>query len=156
MTDPEGQSGCLACDLTSGAAHLPGGRVHETRSWVVEHCIGPLGIGTLVVKPFRHVLHIADLSAGESAELGPLLQRVTAAVDEVMRPEQVYACLWSHSGGVPGHIHFVVQPATRELMDHFSTYGPALQVAMFAEGELPGEAAVAATCDPYRAVLGAC
>ncbi|KAA5832801.1 hypothetical protein F1721_17680 [Saccharopolyspora hirsuta] len=156
MTDQEGQPGCLVCDLSSGAVHLPGGRVHETRSWVVEHCVGPLGIGTLLVKPFRHVLHVADLTAGESAELGPLLQRVTAAVEEVVRPEQVYTCLWSHSGGVPGHIHFVVQPATRELMDRFNAYGPALQVAMFTEGERPGEAAVAAVCDRYRAVLDAC
>ncbi|MDA3643218.1 hypothetical protein LZ318_20575 [Saccharopolyspora indica] len=155
MTDQEGQSGCLACDLSSGATHLPGGRVHATRFWVVEHCIGPLGVGALVVKPLRHVLHIAELTAEESAELGPLLRRVTAAIEEVLRPEQVYACLWSHSGGVPGHIHFVLQPATRELMDQYGAYGPALQTAMFAESDMPDEAAVSAICTRYRAVLDA-
>ncbi|MDA3626537.1 hypothetical protein OU415_13910 [Saccharopolyspora sp. WRP15-2] len=128
--------------------------MHETRHWVVEHCVGPLGVGTLLVKPFRHVLHLAEVSAGESAELGPLLQRVAAAVEEVVRPEQVYTCLWSHSGGVPGHVHFVVQPATRDLMARFGAYGPALQVAMFGAGEVPDEIAVAAICDRYRAVLG--
>ncbi|MGW5642311.1 HIT family protein [Saccharopolyspora sp. NPDC003752] len=115
--------------------------------------MGPLGIGTLLVKPFRHVLHIAELTEEESAELGPLLRRVSAAVEDVVRPEQVYVCLWSHSGGVPGHIHFVVQPATCDLMERFGGYGPALQMAMFAEGDIPDEAEVEAICTQLRAAL---
>ncbi|MEV0698208.1 hypothetical protein AB0I53_09850 [Saccharopolyspora sp. NPDC050389] len=127
--------------------------MHETESWVVEHCVGPLGVGTLLVKPFRHVLHIAELTEAESAELGPLLRRVAAAVEEVVRPEQVYVCLWSHSGGTPGHIHFVVQPATRDLMERFGGYGPALQMAMFTDSAMPDEAAVEAICARLRAEL---
>jgi diadenosine tetraphosphate (Ap4A) HIT family hydrolase len=123
---------CLACDTVG-----PGGVVAETRGWVVDHCIGPLGVGTLIVKPRRHVLHVAELTADEAAELGPLLQRAAAVVMELASPEQVYVCLWSHVGGEPGHIHFVVQPVTRELMDDHGVYGPELQVAMFARGELP-------------------
>ena len=123
---------CLACDTVG-----PGGVVAETPGWIVDHCIGPLGVGTLIVKPRRHVLHVAELTADETAELGPLLQRTAAVVMELASPEQVYVCLWSHAGGEPGHIHFVVQPATRELMDHHGVYGPELQVAMFARGELP-------------------
>ncbi|MEU5847622.1 HIT family protein [Saccharopolyspora shandongensis] len=149
----EASGECLACDLASGAARLPGGRVHQTESWVVEHCIGPLGVGTLLVKPFRHVLHIAELTDAESAELGPLLRRVAAAVEEVVRPEQVYVCLWSHSGGTPGHIHFVVQPATRDLMERFDGYGPKLQMAMFTDGAMPNEAEVEAICARFRAQL---
>ncbi|MFI0469254.1 HIT family protein [Saccharopolyspora sp. 5N102] len=149
----EASGECLACDLSNGAARLPGGRVHQTESWVVEHCVGPLGVGTLLVKPFRHVLHIAELTDAESAELGPLLRRVAAAVEEVVRPEQVYVCLWSHSGGTPGHIHFVVQPATRDLMERFDGYGPALQMAMFTESAMPDEAAVEAICARFRAQL---
>jgi hypothetical protein len=61
---------CLACDLYDG----PGGVIHETPHWVVEHCVGPLGPGTLVVKPKRHVVHVADLSSEEADELGPLLR----------------------------------------------------------------------------------
>jgi diadenosine tetraphosphate (Ap4A) HIT family hydrolase len=144
---------CLACDLSNGVVPLPGGRVHETRFWVVEHCVGPLGVGTLLVKPFRHVVHVSELNEGEYAELGPLLQRVAAAVEDVVRPEQVYVCLWSHSGGVPGHIHFVVQPATRELMERFGTYGPALQMAMFGAGATPKEAAVEVVCGQLRTAL---
>lgn len=147
-------SGCLACALTSGAVPLPGGTVLRGAHWVVEHCVGPLGLGALVVKPVRHVLHVADLTTEESAELGPLLARVSAAVTLVTDPEQVYVCLWSHAGGVPGHIHFVVQPALAADLAELDCYGPALQMAMFARGRVPDEAAVESVCDRLRAVLG--
>jgi hemoglobin len=136
-------AGCLACDLTSGRTRLPGGMIDETQHWRVEHCVGPLGVGTLLVKPLRHVESVADLSANESTELGPLLTRVADAVDQLCRPEQVYVCLWSHAGRARGHVHFVVQPATTGEIDaHGGAYGPALQAAMFAAGRLPEEAAV--------------
>jgi ATP adenylyltransferase len=35
----------------------PGREDRRRRALVVEHCIGPLGVGTLIVKPRRHVLH---------------------------------------------------------------------------------------------------
>mgnify|MGYP006174812863 CR=1 FL=1 len=37
-----------------------------------------------------------------------------AVVAELVQPDQIYVSLWSHAGGVPCHIHFVVQPITRE------------------------------------------
>ncbi|MET7941809.1 hypothetical protein [Streptomyces sp. NPDC005302] len=152
--EPGPVRGCLACDLMTGDAVLPGGTVLRTGAWVVEHCVGPFGLGTVVVKPARHVLHVAELTAGESAELGPLLRRVSAAVTTVMDPEQVYVCLWSHVGGAPGHIHFVVQPVTREDMDRYDTFGPALQLAMGEAGELPPGPEVERVCDRLRDLLG--
>jgi diadenosine tetraphosphate (Ap4A) HIT family hydrolase len=146
--------GCLACDLSVGKASLPGGNVLRTESWVVEHCVGPLGLGTVVVKPARHVVHVAELTAPESSELGPLLQRVSAAVTEVMAPEQVYVCLWSHAGGVPGHIHFVVQPVGKADMARFDAFGPALQMAMGEAGCIPEAAEVERVCDRLREALG--
>ena len=62
--------GCLACDLMSGHAPLPGGVIHEADYWVVEHCVGPLGVGTLLVKPKRHVTRVSDLLDDEAAEVG--------------------------------------------------------------------------------------
>ncbi|MFF1513118.1 HIT family protein [Streptomyces sp. NPDC058305] len=152
--EPGPVRGCLACDLMTGDTPLPGGTVLRTDAWVVEHCVGPFGLGTVVVKPTRHVLHVAELTAAESAELGPLLQRVSAAVTTVMDPEQVYVCLWSHVGGAPGHIHFVVQPVTRANMERFDTYGPALQLAMGETGELPPVPDVERVCDRLRDHLG--
>ncbi|MDP9226253.1 MAG: hypothetical protein M3P18_20930, partial [Actinomycetota bacterium] len=106
---------CLACGLIEHPERVPGGRIATIGHWVVEHCIGPLGVGTVVVKPIRHVIHLADLDSGEVIQLGPVLASVARAVTLASTemgnaPGQVYVCLWSHSQREPGHIHFVVQP----------------------------------------------
>ena len=145
--------GCLACDLAEGRLPLPGGVIHESDYWFVEHTVGPLSLGTLILKPKRHVMRVSDLSAGEAAELGPLLLRAAAVVDELVQPDQVYTCLWSHAGGTPVHIHYVVQPVTREVMDSYGIYGPQLQVALFDGGIPPPEAEVAAFADRARAAF---
>jgi diadenosine tetraphosphate (Ap4A) HIT family hydrolase len=147
MTSP---SSCIACDLTSGASELPGGRIFETSLWVVEHCVGPLGVGTLIVKPFRHCLHLSDLTAPETQQLGPLLQRTSRVVQRLCAAEQVYACLWSHANWVPGHIHFVVQPAWGHLKDRHVGPGPSVQAAMFNERAPLDRAQVEAFCDRAR------
>lgn len=126
--------GCIACDLAEGRVPLPGGRVHETAHWLVEHCVGPLGVGTLVVKPKRHVVHVWELTEDEASDLGPLLRQASKAAAELVSPEQVYVCLWSHG---PAHIHFVVQPVTQGQMDELGAFGPRLQVAMFDRNESP-------------------
>jgi ATP adenylyltransferase len=143
-------SDCMACELSRGERHLPGGRVYRTRSWLVEHCVGPLGLGTLIVKPERHVTAVADLSEDEAVELGPLLRRTSDVARTLVEAEQVYNCLWSHSGGAPVHIHYVVQPVTREQMREFGTHGPSLQVAMFSAGMTPDPAEVDRACTLAR------
>ena len=139
-----GVVGCLACDLSAGRRELPGGTIHAAAHWDVEHCTGPLGVGTLIVKPIRHVESVADLTPGEAAELGPLLARAAAVVDRLVEPEQVYVCLWSHTGRTRGHLHWVVEPATTSQIDGVGAgrYGPALQVAQFTDGTAPDPAAV--------------
>jgi diadenosine tetraphosphate (Ap4A) HIT family hydrolase len=134
---PDNVDSCFACDLTSGAVPLPGGIIHRTSGWLVEHCVGPLGVGTLVVKPARHVTHVADLTGEEAAELGPLLRQATSIVTKLTEPDQVYVCLWSHADRQPGHIHFVVQPVDAALIQRYDAHGPALQLAMFRANESP-------------------
>ncbi len=143
--------GCLACELTSGLRGLPGGRIAETRDWVLEHCVGPLGAGTLIIKPKRHVTHIWELNDDEAQQLGPLLQRASSALARLLEPEQIYATLWSHAGGTPGHIHWVLQPVSSARPE--GLVGPHLQVAMFDRGELPSSEEVAAIADELRAAL---
>ena len=128
--------GCFACDLAAGRVSLPGGRLHETEHWLVEHCVGPLGVGTLIVKPRSHVVHVSELSDEEASELGPLLRRTAAVVTKLSKPDQVYVCLWSHKGGVPVHIHFVIQPVTTEQRNRHGG-GAYLQAAMFEADEMP-------------------
>jgi diadenosine tetraphosphate (Ap4A) HIT family hydrolase len=134
---PPAEIGCLACDLMSARRPLPGGRVYETQHWVVEHCIGPLPVGTLIVKPLRHCLTLADLTPAETAELGPLLSLTSNVVRRLTSADQVYACLWSHAGWTPGHIHFVLQPAWNTDCARHERPGPFMQATMFADGEIP-------------------
>ena len=70
--------------------------IFETPAWRVEHCVGPLGVGTLVVKPKRHVLGLAGLDHDEANQMGPLLWNTAAAVEQLTKAQQVYVCLWSH------------------------------------------------------------
>jgi diadenosine tetraphosphate (Ap4A) HIT family hydrolase len=144
---------CLACDLLAGRRPCPGGTIEETEHWAVQHCVGPLGVGTLIVKPKRHVVHVGDLDEDEAAELGPLLRRTAAAVAQVFEPHQVYVCLWSHAENVPGHIHWVVQPVAASADP--TRRGPHLQAAMFDADEYPDPAAVEDAADRLRTVLAA-
>ena len=128
---------CIACDLAQGRRPLPGGLIHNAGGWLVEHCAGPLGLGTLIVKPERHVTAVADLTEDEATQLGPLLRRASEVAAKLAGADQVYNCLWSHAGGIPGHIHYVIQPVTRQQVSQLGVHGPNLQVAMFAAGELP-------------------
>ncbi|MEU6677806.1 hypothetical protein [Streptomyces sp. NPDC046925] len=151
--EPAARSNCTACRLADGTAPLPGGTLLRTPHWTVEHCVGPLGAGTLIVKPLRHITGVHEMNAGESAGLGPLLTRVTSALRAAVGEEceQVYVCLWSHAGRVPGHIHFVVQPArTSDIDRHGDAYGPALQAAMFAAGAEPEPGEVEEFCTRVR------
>jgi diadenosine tetraphosphate (Ap4A) HIT family hydrolase len=129
--------GCIACDLAEGRQPLPGGLIFRRGGWLVEHCVGPLGAGTLILKPARHVLAVADLTTSEADDLGPLLRHTSWVARQLVEAEQVYICLWSHAGGLPVHIHFVVQPVTRRQMAQYGSHGPNLQVAMFAAGQPP-------------------
>ncbi|MBN1865875.1 hypothetical protein JW916_01160 [Candidatus Sumerlaeota bacterium] len=145
--------GCLACDLMEGRISLPGGRAHETSRWVVEHCVGPLGLGTLIVKPKRHCVHVWELTLEESAELGPLLTAVADAVRSLLHPDQVYVCLWSRQGWTPGHIHFVLQPVGPEARSISPRPGPRLQAAMSDRGMKPSPDEVEALCARLRRVF---
>lgn len=129
--------GCLACDLADGRTPLPGGTIARESGWLVEHCIGPLGLGTLVVKPERHVVHLGDLDSDEAAALGPLLHRVARVVTQLTDPDQVYVSLWSHAERRPGHVHFVVQPIDQQAMESHDAHGPKLQAAMFESDDPP-------------------
>ncbi len=141
---------CLACALAAGEQPLPGGLIFRTTHWLVEHCVGPLGLGTLIVKPERHVTSVAHLTDAEAGELGPLLRRSSSVATQLVDADQVYNCLWSHAGGVPGHIHYVVQPVTRAEMDRFGAHGPQLQAAMFSLGRSPDAERIELVADEAR------
>jgi diadenosine tetraphosphate (Ap4A) HIT family hydrolase len=64
-------------------------------------------VGWLVLKPVRHIESVADLTPDEAARLGPLLQRVSHAMTDVLRPAKVYVSLYAES---VEHIHVHLIP----------------------------------------------
>jgi diadenosine tetraphosphate (Ap4A) HIT family hydrolase len=147
------RTNCYACRLTDGLEPLPGGRIHETKYWVVEHCTGPLGVGTFVVKPLRHCVRAGDLTAPEAHELGPLLQRLSKVVQAVTKADQVYICSWSHGGWKAVHIHFVVQPAWNAWKEKYDRPGPFVQATMFRAGETMEVAKVDEICRKVNSLM---
>jgi diadenosine tetraphosphate (Ap4A) HIT family hydrolase len=146
---------CVACELSRGERELPGGLIYRTDHWLVEHCVGPLGIGTLIVKPERHVTSVGDLLEKEATELGPLLRQASAVAGQLVAADQVYNCLWSHAEGRPIHIHYVVQPVTKQQTSTLGLHGPQLQAAMFSAGELPGRGEIEAIAATARRLFAA-
>jgi diadenosine tetraphosphate (Ap4A) HIT family hydrolase len=137
----------------NGRRPLPGGTIHRGSAWVVEHCVGPVEVGALVVKPIRHVTRVSELARAESVEMGPLLQRTAAVVDELLHPEQIYVCLWSHAGGNPAHVHYVVQPVSQKVIDVYGARGPHLQAAIFDRGSVPATSDVEELAELARRAL---
>ncbi len=150
MQHPGLEAECLGCQLTNGRQNLPGGRILATGHWVIEHCVGPLPVGTLIVKPLRHCVHIYDLTDAEAFELGLLLKRTTKVIQDLTESDQVYCCLWSHAGWRPGHIHFVLQPAWNSDRSRYAGPGPKTQIAMFNEGKVPDKTEVEQFCSKAR------
>lgn len=106
---------CIACRANRGKLTAPGGVIYRDELWVLEHILEPIPMaGWLVLKPIRHVESIAELTAEESASLGPLLQWVTAAMTGVLAPAKIYVCMFAESLDCP-HIHFHLIPRTPDV-----------------------------------------
>ena len=144
---------CYACNLATGKENLVGGAIAETEFWRVEHCTGSLGVGTLIVKPKRHVLHVWELTKPEANEMGFLLQEASRVVRSITHCDQTYICLWSHAGWTPVHIHYVIQPAYNSQKKQFSNPGPVLQKEMFAQNKPPIASEVEAFCARARDIF---
>lgn len=144
-------TGCLGCDIADGRHHVPGGIVHQTARWIVNHAVGRLNLGTLVVAPRDHVVAIADLDDTGAAELGPLLRDAARVVEAICRPDQTYVCVWSHGATERRHLHILVQPVTAALVAQYGGLrSEKLQVAVMTGGEPPDPADVERFCADAR------
>jgi diadenosine tetraphosphate (Ap4A) HIT family hydrolase len=100
--------GCLACDATAGRIDVPGGMIAETEHWHADHCIGPFGVGAVVVKTKEHVEDLWHLPDGAAGELGPFLCRISGAIVDGLGAERAYLTMWVDKP--PLHVHMVLYP----------------------------------------------
>ncbi len=102
------KEGCLACDVTAGRTVPPGGTIHQEGGRLLEHAISPVLLkGWLILKPERHVEHLAALNEREARALGPLIEKVSRAMMKALDPDRVYVCSF---GEVVKHVHFYFLP----------------------------------------------
>jgi ATP adenylyltransferase len=111
--------GCLGCDIVTGRVAVPGGILHQTTRWIVNHAVGQLNLGTLIVAPRDHVVAVAELDDIAAAELGPLLRDAARIAEALCQPEQTYVCVWSHGRTERRHLHILVQPATTAVVGQY-------------------------------------
>jgi ATP adenylyltransferase len=151
--------GCLGCDLAVGRRHVPGGILHQTTSWVVNHVVGSMNLGTLIAAPREHIVAVADLNGTAVMELGPLLRAAACVVEALCEPEQTYVCMWSHAERARKHLHFAVQPVTATVVTRYGGLrSEQLQARMLVSGDEPDVAEVERFCERarelFRAIAG--
>lgn len=113
---------CLACRANAGALHPPGGVIYDDGLWRLEHMLAPAVLpGWLILKPLRHLESLGELTPAEAAALGPLLARVTAALEAVTGAERVYSVLLAEA---VRHLHFHLIPRTGSVPE--SNRGPSI------------------------------
>ena len=101
---------CFSCVQAARLAHLPPREsCWSDGMWRVAHAFNSALPGWLVLLPLRHVEALADLRPEEAAALGPLLQRVSSALVEVLGCEKTYVILFAEAPGFQ-HLHFHVVP----------------------------------------------
>jgi diadenosine tetraphosphate (Ap4A) HIT family hydrolase len=105
---------CLSCAENANPDLPARERVHLGLRWRAAHAFGTSLPGWLVVIPRRHVLALDELTAEESADLGPLLSDLTAALREVVHCEKTYVALFAEAEGF-AHLHFHVIPRSADL-----------------------------------------
>jgi len=130
--------GCLACDANAGRIEVPGGTIAETEHWHADHCIGPFGVGAVVVKTKEHVESLWELPDAAAAELGPFLRIISGAIVDGLGAERAYLTMWVDKP--PLHVHMVVYPRWPDEHER----GPALDPKRYFAGPPEPKAAAAA------------
>lgn len=102
------QQDCFACRTITGTALAPGGVLYENEHWLADHCVGPFGVGTIVVKTKAHREALWELTTEEAATLGPTLKMISRAIVEALNAERVYLSMWVDAP--PYHVHLLLQP----------------------------------------------
>lgn len=81
--------------------------IKETEHWIVNHRIGSKLPGYLMVGARQETTNLFDLPAAAHAELGPLLAEIQKAVQELLKPENLYIGRYGHTKSHSIHFHVI-------------------------------------------------
>ncbi len=101
--------GCQPC-LRAQAPDLPAReQVLVTDHWRVAHAFDSSLPGWLVVLPHEHVASLSELNPDAALELGPLLSRLSGALEQVTGCLKAYVLFLAEAEGY-AHVHLHVVP----------------------------------------------
>ncbi len=104
--------GCRTCELVArrdAGGAPPWDAILRTSAWDVVHAYGTALEGWLVLATRRHITAVADMDGTEAGELGPLVQRVSRALQEELGCTKTYVAQFAEDPRHP-HVHFHVIP----------------------------------------------
>ena len=109
---------CFPCSLNQQDPEtLPSReRVYDDGLWRVAHSFNSALPGWMVVVARRHITSLAELTPAEAAALGPLLQRLSEALQCVLGARKAYVLFLAEAEGF-GHVHIHVIPRQADLPD---------------------------------------
>lgn len=116
---------CFTCEVNAGLRASPGGTIYQDDDWIADHGVDLLVRGYLVLKPKRHVHELADLMPDEAATLGPVLQKILAAMRRALATERIYVCSFAET---VHHLHLHLLPRHADMPG----LGPNLLPQLFA------------------------
>lgn len=110
---------CRTCELVqrrdAGGAP-PWDQIVRTPTWDVAHAFGTTIEGWTVLVLRRHVASVAELTDAEAAELGPLITRVSRALQETVGCVKTYVAQFAeHPEHRHVHVHLI--PRAEDLAD---------------------------------------
>lgn len=109
--------GCFSCDQQAVSAPPPREDVVHTDHWRVAHAFNSTLPGWLVVLPNRHITSFTELTAAAADELGGLLRRLGAALEEVTGCAKTYLMQFSEAEGF-SHLHLHLVPRHTDQPEH--------------------------------------
>lgn len=114
-TSAVGKTGCVFCAILAAGELAERERMIVWRGASVVAILNayPYSSGHLMVMPVRHLQHLEELSADESAELWESTRRAVGAIKDAYHPEGLNLGLnlgRAAGAGIPGHLHVHVVP----------------------------------------------
>jgi len=98
-------------------AELPSrDRIFDNGLWRVAHAIGSALPGWMVVIARRHVRSLSELTASESATLGPLLASLSRVLEQELGARKAYVAFFAEAEGF-AHLHLHIIPRLDSLAD---------------------------------------
>jgi len=109
---------CYACqhNLREPSALPSRERVYDDGRWRVAHAFTAALLGWMVVVPRRHVVSMAELTAGEATALGPLLTALSRGLERILGARKAYVAFFAEAEGF-AHVHIHVVPRLADLPD---------------------------------------